>query len=57
MPVAPINQNAKWKYEVTRTGEVIIISPTGDDYAKMYGKTKEDRMDRAATMIRKLNRD
>lgn len=56
MPVPPINRNARWRYDITRTGEVIIVSPAGDDYAKVYGKTKDIRMDRAALMVRKLNR-
>ena len=56
MPVAPINKTARWRYEKLRDGGIYLVSPAGDDYAKIFGKTLEDRMDRASKLVERLNK-
>lgn len=56
MPVTPINKTARWKYDKLRDGRVFLVSPLGDDYAQIFGKSIEDKMDRASNLVERLNK-
>ena len=56
MPVTPITKTANWRYEKMPDGRVFIISPVGEDFMMMYGGTLQTRLDRAALVVRKLNK-
>lgn len=51
-----MNKLSAWKYDVTQSGNVIIVSPAGDDYALVRGGSLQTRKDRAALMVSKLNK-
>lgn len=57
MPISPINTNSHWRYDVDLKNTVRIISPTGQDYATVLGKNKDDRIEKAAQMVRILNKN
>ena len=54
--MTPITKTAKWKYDKMPDGRVFLISPLGDDYAVIQGKSLQDRLDRAALLVKKLNK-
>lgn len=55
MPVRPITRTAQWRYDIDKQSIVRIVSPTGDDYCTVLGKTREIRIDRASVLVKKLN--
>ena len=57
MPIIPISKNSHWRYDVDLKNRVRIVSPSGEDYASVYGKNREDRINKAAIMVHILNKN